>query len=174
MSTSGLFWNRKVSNPISLWQNTLSLVAHADFPSTLLPKWQKHLPHKLHLQPHHPVETTSYGKAWRAFRKENFGLCSTTYYLTMPITCTQTWIHRTQLLHYGKSLMRSSLWHIVTTNFAYRDISWYIVLLCKISLQQSLARPISRRDISKIVLISRWFIILTFGNPCDVLLIYRR
>ena len=35
---------------------------------------QKHLPHKLHSQPHLPMETTSYGKAWRAFRKQNFGL----------------------------------------------------------------------------------------------------
>ena len=59
---------------------------------------------------------------------------------------------------------------IVTTNFAatiYR-------LLCEISLQGSLARTISRRDIAKIVPISRWFIVLTFGNPCDVSLIYRR
>ena len=57
------------------------------------------------------METTSYGKAWRAFRKQNFGLCSTTYYSTVPITCTQTRIHRTQTrihrtqsLHYDKSL----------------------------------------------------------------------
>ena len=42
------------------------------------------------------METTSYGKAWRAFRKQNFGLCSTTYYSTVPITCTRTEIHRTQ------------------------------------------------------------------------------
>ena len=33
-------------------------------------------------------------------------------------TCTQTRIHRTQSLHYGKLLKRSSLGHIVTTNFA--------------------------------------------------------
>ena len=74
------------------------------------------------------METTSYGEAWRTFRKQNFSLYSTTYYSTVPITCTQTRIHRTQLLHYNKSLMRSSLRHIVTTNFAatiYRgDISF--------------------------------------------------
>ena len=64
------------------------------------------------------METTSYGEAWRAFRKQNFGLCLTTYYSTVPITCTQTQIHRTQSLHYDKSLKRSSLRHIVTTNFA--------------------------------------------------------
>ena len=110
----------------------------------MLPKWQKHLPHKLHSQPHLPMETTSYGKAWRAFHKQNLGLCSTTYYLTVPITCTQTRIHHTQSLHYDKSLKCSSLRHIVTTNFAatiYR-------LLCKILLQRSLTRTISR-----------WFII---------------
>ena len=28
--------------------------------------------------------------------KQKFGLCSTTYYSTVPITCTQTRIHRTQ------------------------------------------------------------------------------
>ena len=59
---------------------------------------------------------------------------------------------------------------IVTTNFAatiYR-------LLCEISLQRSLARTISRRDITKIVPISRWFIVIRFGNPCDVSLMYRR
>ena len=74
------------------------------------------------------METTSYGEAWRAFRKQNFGLCSTTYYSTVPITCTQTRIHRTQSHHYDKSLKRSSLRHIVTTNFTapiYRgDISF--------------------------------------------------
>ena len=42
------FFETKVSKPISLWQNTL--VAHVDYPLTMLPKWQKHLPHKLHSQ----------------------------------------------------------------------------------------------------------------------------
>ena len=74
------------------------------------------------------METTCYGKAWRAFQKQTFSLCSTTYYSTVPITCTQTRIHRTQSLHYDKLLKRSSLRHIVTTNFAatiYRgDISF--------------------------------------------------
>ena len=105
-----------------------NLVAHVDYPSTMLPKWQKHLPHKLYSQPHLPMEPTSYGEAWRTFRKQKFGLCSTTYYSTVPITCTQTRIHRTQSLHYDKLLKRSSLRHIVTTNFAatiYRgDISF--------------------------------------------------
>ena len=55
------------------------------------------------------METTGYGKAWRAFQRQNFGLCSTTYYSTVPITSTQTQIHRTQSLHYDKSLKRSSL-----------------------------------------------------------------
>ena len=101
------------------------------------------------------METTSYGKAWRAFRKQNFGLCSTTYYSTVPITCTQTRIHRTQSLHYDKSLKCSSLRHIVTTNFAARIYR----LLCEILLQRSLTRTISRRDIAKIVRISRRFIV---------------
>ena len=61
---------------------------------------------------------TSYGEAWRTFRKQKFGVCSTTYYSTVPITCTQTWIHRTQSLHYDKLLKRGSLRHIVTTNLA--------------------------------------------------------
>ena len=64
------------------------------------------------------METTSYGEALRAFRKQKFGLCSTTYYSTVSITCTQTRIHRTQSLHYDKLLKRSSLRHIVKTNFA--------------------------------------------------------
>ena len=123
----------------------------------MLPKWQKHLPHKLHSQPRLPMETNSYGEAWRAFRKQNFCLCSTTYYSTVPITCTQARIHRTQSLHYDKSLNRSSLRHIVTTNFAatiYR-------LLCEILflLERSLTRMISRWDIAKIVPISCWFIV---------------
>ena len=57
-------------------------------------------------------------------------------------------------IHYDKSLKRSSLRHIVTTNFAatiYR-------LLCEILLERSLTRTISRWDIAKIVPISRWFI----------------
>ena len=53
------------------------------------------------------METTSYGKAWRTFRKQKFGLCSTTYYSTVPITCTQTLIHRTQLLHYDKYIVEA-------------------------------------------------------------------
>ena len=57
-------------------------------------------------------------------------------------------------------------------------LQWYIVviyrLLCEISLQRSLARTISRRDIAKIVPISRWFIVFTFVDPCNVSLIYRR
>ena len=73
------------------------------------------------------METTSYGEAWRAFQKQNFGLCSTVYYTTVPITCTQTRIHCTQSLHYDKLLKRSSLRHIVTMFAAtmYRgDISF--------------------------------------------------
>jgi len=62
-------------------------------------------------------KATYYGRAWRAFWKQIFALCWTTYYSTMPITCTQTRIHRTQSLHYNKSLKRSSLRYIVTTNF---------------------------------------------------------
>ena len=110
----------------------------------------KHLSHKLHSQPHLPMETTSYGEPWRAFRKQNFGLCSTTYYLTVPITCTQTWIHRTQSLHYDKLLKRSSLRHIVTMNFAatiYRgDISFcFARYRCnEVSLERYLGE-ISRR-----------------------------
>ena len=91
------------------------------------------------------------GEAWRAFRKRNFGLCSTSYYSTVPITCTQTQIHHTQSLHYDKSLKHSSLRHIVTTNLAatiYR-------LLCEMLLQRSLTRTISQRDMAKIVPISR-------------------
>ena len=146
----------------------------------MLPKWQKHLPLKLDSQPHLRMETTSYmyGEAWRTFQKQNFGLhvSSTTYYSTVPITCTPTQIHHTQSLHYDKSLKRNSLRH----NYRYNelrcnDISWqHIVLLCEISLQWSLSRTISRWVITNIVPISRWFIVLTFNNLCDVLLIYRR
>ena len=83
------------------------------------------------------METTSYGEAWRAFRKQNFGLCATTYYLTVLITRTQTRIDRTQSLHFDKPLKHSSIQHIVTTNFAptiYRgDISFcfarYLIFL---------------------------------------------
>ena len=90
-----------------------------------------------------------------SFQKQNFGLYSTTYYSTVPITCTQTRIYRTQSLYYNKSLKPSSIQHIVTINFTatiYR-------LACKISLQLSLARTISLQDIAKIVLISHWFIV---------------
>ena len=62
------------------------------------------------------------------------------------------------------SLQRTSLQRCIVV--IYR-------LLCEISLQRSLARTISWRDIAKIVPISRWFIVLTFSNPCDVSLIYR-
>ena len=68
-------------------------------------------------------------------------------------------------VHYDTSFQRTSLQRYIVV--IYR-------LLCEISLQRSLARTISRRDIAKIVPISWWFIVLTFGNPCDVSLIYRR
>ena len=137
------------------------------------PPWLDEFFSIIHSQLHVPMETTSYGEAWRAFQKQNFGLCSTTYYSTVPITCTQTRIHRTQSLHYDKLLKRNSLWHLYN-KLRCNDISWwYIVLLWEISLQRSLARIISRRDIAKIVPISHWFIVLMFGNPCDVSLIYR-
>ena len=57
---------------------------------------------------------------------------------------TQTRIHRTQLLHYDKSLKRSSLRHIVTTNFAstiysfaLRDIvaTKFVVTICRSELR---------------------------------------
>ena len=80
------------------------------------------------------METTSYDEAWRAFQKWNFGLCSTTYYSTVPITWIQTQLHCTQSLLYGKSLKHSSLRHIITTNFVamiYRFASQDIVgLMC--------------------------------------------
>ena len=148
------FETEKLLSPLALAKHS-NLVAHVEFPSTMLPKWQKHLQHKLHSQPHLPMETTSYGKAWRAFRKQNSGLSSTTYYSTVPITCTQIRIHQTQSLHYDKSLKCSSLRHIVTTNFAARIYH----LLCEILLQRSLTRTISRREIAKIVRIFRWFIV---------------
>ena len=68
-------------------------------------------------------------------------------------------------VHYDISLQRTSLQRYIVV--MYR-------LLCEISLQRSLARMISRRDIAKIVLISQWCIVLMFGNPCDVSLIYQR
>ena len=69
------------------------------------------------------METTSYGEAWRTFRKQKFGLCSTTYYSTVPSTCTQTQIHRTQSLHYI-SLQRTSLQRYIVAiyRFVLQDI----------------------------------------------------
>ena len=87
------------------------------------------------------METTSYGELWRAFRKQNFGLCSTTYYSTVPITCTQTQIHRTQSLHYDKSLKCSSLRHIIATDFTVMIISWRCN---KVSLERYLGKILWR------------------------------
>ena len=111
------------------------------------------------------VSEAAYGGACRAFRKQTFALCSTTYYSTVSVACTQTRIHRTQSFHYDISLQRTSLQQciLVMYCFALRDM-----------LQWSLARLISRRDITKIVPISRSFIVLAFANLCDVLLIYQR
>ena len=126
-------WVGNVSNPISLWPKYSSLVAHVDFPSTLLPKWQKHLPHKLHSQPHLPMETTCYSEAWRGFRKQNFGLCSTTCYSTVPINvhkhgfivhnCFIT-INCWSAAHYDISLQWTSLqqYIVVIHHFVLRDI----------------------------------------------------
>ena len=135
----------------------------------MLPKWQKHLPHKLHSQPHLPMETTSYGEAWRAFWKQNFGLRSTTYYSTVPITCTQ---HGFIVHNHLIAINRWSAIHY--DEFHCNDISWRYISFCfaryrsEISLQRSLARTICQGDITKFVPISGWFIILTFNNPCGV------
>ena len=64
-------------------------------------------------------------------------------------------VHKHGFIEHNRFITISSLRHIVTTNFAatiYR-------LLCEILLQRSLTRTISRRDIAKIVQISRWFIV---------------
>ena len=92
------------------------------------------------------MESFSQAKFWSVFNH---------FYSTVPITCTQTRIHRTQSLHYDKSLKRSSLWHIVTMNFT----ATIYHLLCEISLQPSLTRKTFRWDIARIVQISRWFIV---------------
>ena len=68
-------------------------------------------------------------------------------------------------VHYDISLQRTSLQQYIVVIYRFA---------CEILLQRSLARTISLRDIAKIVPICRWFIFLTFGNPCDVSLIYRR
>jgi len=44
-------------------------------------------------------------------------LLEATYHVTVPVICTQTRIHRTQSLHYDKSLKQGSPRYIVTTNF---------------------------------------------------------
>ena len=102
-----------------------------------------------------PEAYTSYGEAWRTFRKQKFGLCSTTYYSTVPITCTQTRIHHTQSLHYDKLLKRSSLRHIVTTNFAATIYLGDISFALRDIVSTKSCRTIFRRDIAKIVPISR-------------------
>ena len=138
-----------------------SLVAHVDYPSTMLPKWQKHLPHKLHSQPHLSMETTSYGEAWRTFQKQKFGL----YVQPLITRLCPLHVHKHGFIVHNR-FITINYWSAVHYDI-YR-------LLCDISLPRSLARTISRRDIAKIVPISRWFIVLRFGNPCDVSPIYRR
>ena len=80
------------------------------------------------------------------FQKQNFGLCPTTCYSTLPIRCTQTQIHRTQSLHYDKSLKCSSLRHISLQQTSLQQYIAAIYHFALISLQRSLARMISRRD----------------------------
>ena len=81
-----------------------------------------------------------------------------TYYSTVPITYTQTRIHRTQSLHYDK-LFKCSPLRDRYNKLRCNDISWrYIVLLCQKSLQRSLARTIIilaryRKDCTDIPLI---------------------
>ena len=153
-----------------------TLVAHVDFPSTLLPKWQKHLAHKLHSQPHLPMETISYGEAWRAF---NFESKILGYVQELITRLCPLHVHNHGFIVHNHFIM-INYWSAVHYDISLREIPcndiswWYIVLFCEISLQQSLARTISRRDITNIVPISRWFIVLTFGNSGDVSLIYRR
>ena len=59
------------------------------------------------------------------FAKQNFGLCSITYYSTVPITCTQTRIRRTQSLHYDKftTTYRYNELRCNDISFALQDIS---------------------------------------------------
>ena len=96
-----------------------NLVAHVDYPSTkyFLTDINTHAIYTSLTALHFPMETTSYDGAWRAFQKQNFGLCSTTYYLTVPITYTDTDTSYT-ITSFNKSLKGSSLRLIVTMNFA--------------------------------------------------------
>ena len=115
-----------------------NLVAHVDYPSTkyFLTYINTHATYTSLAALHFPMETTSYDRAWRAFRKENFGLCSTTYYLTVPITYTDMDSSYT-IASFNKSLKRSSLRLIVTTNFtATRDCT-DISLIYRFNVRQS-------------------------------------
>ena len=115
------------------------------------------MPHNSLTALYFPMETTSYDRAWRAFQKQNFGLCSITYYSTVPITYTDTDSSYT-FTSFNKSLKRSLLRLIVTTNFAatiyHGDLSFYFARYrCnEVWLERYLA---SQRDIAKIVPISR-------------------
>ena len=142
--TSGLFFKQKSFSPHSSLAKYSSLVAHVDFPSTLFPKWQKHLPHKLHSQPHLPMETT-----------------------TEPVLAKHEELFESKILVYVQPLIsRLCPLHVHKHGFIVHNR--FITMNCwsavhyDISLQQSLARMISQRDIAKIVPISRWFIVLGF------------
>ena len=60
-------------------------------------------------------------------------------------------VHKHGFIEHNRFITISSLRHIVTTNFA----ATIYHLLCEILLQRSLTRTISRREIAKIVSISR-------------------
>ena len=130
------FWNRKVARPTSLWQKYSNLVAHADYPSTMLPKWQKHLPHKLHSQ-HFTFQwkllvTTKHGELFES----------------KLLVCVQPLITLLCPLHVHKHrfIVHNRFITYRYNELCCNDISWrYIVLLSKISLQRSLVRTISQR-----------------------------
>ena len=137
----------------------------------MLPKWQKHLPHKFHSQPHQ--------LKWKLLVMAKHG----ELFESKILIYVQPLITRLCLLHVHKHgliihnrFITINQWSAVHYDILLQrtSLQWYIVLLCNISLQRSLARTISQRDIAKIVPISRWFIILTFSNPCHVSLIYRQ
>ena len=95
-----------------------SLVAHVDYPSTLLPEWQKHLPHKLHSQPHLPMETTGYGKQPLITRLCPLHVHKHGFIIHNRFITINCW----SAVHYDISLQRTSLqrYIVVIYRFCFR------------------------------------------------------
>ena len=109
------------------------------------------LVNKLHLQPHLPMETTSYGKAWRAFCKQNL-LC------VQPLITRQCplHVHKHGFIEHNR-FITLNCWSVVHSDISlhWTSLQRYIVCFARYCCKEEVSLEQYREDCTDISLIYR-------------------